>query len=165
MWPNLFISYTTHGLYFIHDPKLEIINKYFFLYYSIVESFQCCICNSTELIAQMILVRNLRITCQYPLWPSQVTLVVKNLPANAGDLKRCRFNPWVRKIPWKRAWQPTPYSCPENPHEQMPGYSHRVVKSWMQMKQLSTQHEAAEYTALPISYPMNFKHLIRQMPT
>ena len=21
---------------------------------------------------------------------------------------RCRFNPWVRKIPWKREWQPTP---------------------------------------------------------
>ena len=23
-------------------------------------------------------------------------------------LKRCRFNPWVRKIPWRRKWQPTP---------------------------------------------------------
>jgi len=34
---------------------------------------------------------------------SQVGLVVKNLPANAGDIKRCRFNPWVRKIPWRRA--------------------------------------------------------------
>jgi len=22
--------------------------------------------------------------------------------------KKCRFNPWVRKIPWRRAWQPTP---------------------------------------------------------
>ena len=22
--------------------------------------------------------------------------------------KRCRFNPWVRKIPWRRLWQPTP---------------------------------------------------------
>jgi len=21
--------------------------------------------------------------------------------------KRCGFDPWVRKIPWKRAWQPT----------------------------------------------------------
>ena len=28
--------------------------------------------------------------------------------------KRHRFNPWVRKIPWKRAWQSTPYSCLEN---------------------------------------------------
>ena len=22
--------------------------------------------------------------------------------------KRCRFNPWVRKIPWRKAYQPTP---------------------------------------------------------
>ena len=37
-----------------------------------------------------------------------VALVVKNLPANAGDAKRLRFDFWVEKIPWKRAWQPTP---------------------------------------------------------
>ena len=29
--------------------------------------------------------------------------------------KRCRFDLWVRKIPWRRAWQPIPYSCLENP--------------------------------------------------
>ena len=43
---------------------------------------------------------------QLILWASQVTLVVKNPPANAGN--RCRFGPWVGKIPWRRAWQPTP---------------------------------------------------------
>ena len=26
--------------------------------------------------------------------------------------KRCRFDPWVRKIPWRRAWQPTPVFLP-----------------------------------------------------
>ena len=31
---------------------------------------------------------------------SQVALVVKNPPANAGD--RLKFNPWVEKIPWRR---------------------------------------------------------------
>ena len=31
---------------------------------------------------------------------SQLALVV-NLPANAGDM-RCRFDPWVGKIPWRR---------------------------------------------------------------
>ena len=31
------------------------------------------------------------------LWASQVALVVKNLPANAGDV-RLGFDPWVRKI-------------------------------------------------------------------
>ena len=29
--------------------------------------------------------------------------VVKNLPA-----RRQGFDPWVRKIPWRRKWQPTP---------------------------------------------------------
>jgi len=33
-----------------------------------------------------------------------VALVAKNLPANAGDVKRCRFDPWVWEIPWRRAW-------------------------------------------------------------
>ena len=33
--------------------------------------------------------------------------MVKNLPDNAGDVKRSRFDPWVGKIPWKRAWQHT----------------------------------------------------------
>ena len=31
-------------------------------------------------------------------WISQMALVVKNLPANAGGYMRCRFNPWVGKI-------------------------------------------------------------------
>ena len=26
--------------------------------------------------------------------------------------KRCRFNHWVRKIPWRRAWQPTSVVLP-----------------------------------------------------
>ena len=62
--------------------------------------------------------------------------VVKNLPANAGDrglisgsgtkdfpggsdgkacCLQCRrpgFDPWVRKILWRRKWQPTPVLLP-----------------------------------------------------
>ena len=29
--------------------------------------------------------------------------------------KRCRLDLWVRRIPWKGTWQPTQYSCLENP--------------------------------------------------
>ena len=32
--------------------------------------------------------------------------------------KRCRFNPWVGKIPWRRAWQPTPVFLPGKSHGQ-----------------------------------------------
>ena len=46
---------------------------------------------------------------------SQVELVVKYLSANAGDGREPRFSPWVGKVPWRRKWQPTLYSCLENP--------------------------------------------------
>ena len=59
------------------------------------------------------------------LWAFQVALVVKNPPANAGRCKRCGFDPWVEKIPWKRAWQPTPVFLPGESHGQisLAGYS------------------------------------------
>ena len=38
--------------------------------------------------------------------------VVNNPPAS----RRCRFNPWVGKIPWRRKWQPTPVFLPRKSH-------------------------------------------------
>ena len=37
------------------------------------------------------------------LGASQVVSMVKNVPANASRCKRHRFNPWVRKILWRKA--------------------------------------------------------------
>ena len=48
-------------------------------------------------------------------WASQEALVVKNLPANAGDM-RCRFSLWVGKITWKKSWQPIPVFLPGESH-------------------------------------------------
>ena len=42
--------------------------------------------------------------------------VVKNLPAKTGDAKRRGFDPWVRKIPWRREWQLTPVFLPGESH-------------------------------------------------
>ena len=55
----------------------------------------------------------------------QVMLVVKNLPANAGDLRGLRFYPWGRKIPRSRKWQPTPVFLPGKFYGQrnLAGYS------------------------------------------
>ena len=44
-----------------------------------------------------------------------MALVVKNLPANAGDVRDVDFNPWVGKI-WRKTWQPTPVSLPGASH-------------------------------------------------
>ena len=47
---------------------------------------------------------------------------VKNLPAIR---RSCRFDPWVEKIPWRRAWQPTPAFRPGESHgrSSLAGYS------------------------------------------
>ena len=51
-----------------------------------------------------------------------MVLVVKNLPANAGDVRDSGFNPWVGKIPWIREWLPTPVFLPgESPWTEEPG--------------------------------------------
>ena len=47
---------------------------------------------------------------QYPA--SQVALVVKNLHVNAGDTRDEGSIPRWGKIPWRRAWQPTPVFLP-----------------------------------------------------
>ena len=39
-------------------------------------------------------------------------------PCQCGRHKRCKFNPWVGKIPWRRAWQPTPVCLPGESHGQ-----------------------------------------------
>ena len=36
----------------------------------------------------------------------------------ACQSKRWGFNPWVRKIPWRRAWQSTPVYLPGESHGQ-----------------------------------------------
>ena len=36
----------------------------------------------------------------------------KELACQCRRHKRRRFNPWVRKIPWRRKWQPTPVFLP-----------------------------------------------------
>ena len=50
--------------------------------------------------------------------------MVKNLPA------RCRFDPWVKKMPWRRAWQPTPIFLPGESHgwRSLTGPIHGVVR-------------------------------------
>ena len=71
-------------------------------------------------------------------WASQVALVVKNSPASARH-KRCGFDPWVRKIPWRRACNPLQYFRLENPMDRGAWWAtvHRVTKSWIQLKRLS----------------------------
>ena len=71
-------------------------------------------------------------------WVSQVVLVVKNLPANAGDIRTHGF-PWVGKIPWRRAWQPTLVFLPGESHGQrsLAATVHGATRSQTRLKQPS----------------------------
>ena len=37
--------------------------------------------------------------------------------------RRLLLDPWVRKIPWRRKWQPTPVFLPEKSQRSLTGYS------------------------------------------
>ena len=49
----------------------------------------------------------------------------KELICRCRRLKRCRFDPWLKQIPLRRAWQPTPVFLPGESHGQrsLVGYS------------------------------------------
>ena len=59
-------------------------------------------------------------------WPSTAPFGVSGKEPACQSRHSCReclrFNLWVRKIPWKRAWQPTPVFSPgESPWTEEPG--------------------------------------------
>ena len=70
--------------------------------------------------------------------------VVKNLPA-MQETWRHRFNPWVRKIPWRRKRQPAPVFLPGECHGQrsLAGYSAWGGKALDSAEHAHTQLEAA----------------------
>ena len=64
---------------------------------------------------------------------SQVALASGKAPAcQCRRRKRCGFGPWVRKILWRRKWQPTPVFLPGESHGQrsLAGYSPWGHKEW-----------------------------------
>ena len=75
----------------------------------------------------------------------QVVLVVKNFACQYRRCKKSGFDIWVTKIPWRRAWQPTPVFMPGESHEQssLVGYTvFRVTKSqtWLKWLRTCTRH-------------------------
>ena len=57
-------------------------------------------------------------------WGFPSGLVEKN-PLAMQEIHETRFDPWVGKILWSRAWQPTPVFLPGESHSQksVVGYS------------------------------------------
>ena len=63
---------------------------------------------------------------------SQVDLVAKNLPANAGDLREAGSIPRSRRSPGGGHSNPLQYACLENPMDKgaWQAIVHRVAQSW-----------------------------------
>ena len=67
--------------------------------------------------------------------------------------KRCGFGSWVRKVPWRRARQPTPVFLPGESHGQRSRISgHRVAKGPQDCKESDTT-EVTEHAHAYILFP------------
>ena len=69
-------------------------------------------------------------------WASQVALVVKNTPANAGDLKDAGSIPGLGRSPGGGHSNKLEYSCLEDPMDKgaWQAIVHGVSKSWTRLK-------------------------------
>ena len=67
---------------------------------------------------------------------SQVALVVKNTPANAGDVREVGLIPVSGRSPGVRNATPLQYSCLESPlgRGARQATVHGVTKSWMRLR-------------------------------
>ena len=88
--------------------------------------------------------------CFFPR-ASQVALVVKNLPANAGDARDVGSIPELRRSPGVGNGNPLQYSCLENAMDSGAWQArvHGVTKSWTQLSDGAHTAHMCEHTQLP----------------
>ena len=113
-----------------HCPRARRDFLGYYLFYIFPFSFQnfppplvcCCCCFSIKIFFSVL--GSLFSDKSSILWASLVAQRLKRLPAMPG------FNPWVRKIPWRRNWQPTSVFLPGESHgrRSLVGYSPQGCK-------------------------------------
>ena len=86
--------------------------------------------------------------------PSRVYLQLSNSPQISHSLcESPGFNPWVGKIPWRRAWHPTPVFLPgESPRTEEPG--------GLQSRGCRVRHDSAHRTSHSLGRSPAQKHSI-----
>ena len=91
---------------------------------------------------------------QLPMW----------LSGEEPAYRRLRFDPWVRKIPWRRKWQPTPVFLPGESHGQR---SLAVYSPWgckeTWLKQISLQWLPYRTLWVYIAFVLNLKFASRKV--
>ena len=73
---------------------------------------------------------------------SQVALVLKNLPANAGDVRDVVWIPGLGGSPGGGNGTPIQYSCLGDPMDRWAWWAtvHRVTKSWTRLSNFTSHH-------------------------
>ena len=84
------------------------------------------------------------------VWPLAPVAQQKRNCLQCTKRRRYRFDPWVRTIPWRRKWQPTPLFLPEKSH----GWRSLVGHHPWGYKELDTTEQLRTHT--PSSIP--FRH-------
>ena len=84
---------------------------------------------------------------RYFFWACQMALMVKNLPANAGDVRDMGLNPGSGRSPGGGHGNPLEYSCLENPLDRgvWQAIVYSVTKSWTRLKRLSMHGEREKW--------------------
>ena len=82
--------------------------------------------------------------------PVPFVLGFPNGKESACQGKRCQFVAWVGKIPWRRAWQPTPAFLPGGSHGQ------RSLADYSPLcnKELDTTEHTHTHTSLHVTTPI-----------
>ena len=93
------------------------------------------------------IVRSTRLAIAWGWGEHRASLVAQTVKKKSAQYcRRLRFNLWVRKIPWRRKWQPTPVFLPGEFHEQrsLAGYSpwgsQRVRHDWVRKDTIKSIH-------------------------
>ena len=76
-------------------------------------------------------------TIGLPWWLSgkRICLLRQETWVQFSSVQFSRLDPWIRKISWRRKWQPTLVFLPGKSHEQrsLVGYSPTGCKSWIRL--------------------------------
>ena len=80
----------------------------------------------------------IHISTLYSICASQVALVVKNLPASAGDVRDAGSIPGLERSPGGGSDSPLRYSCLENPKDREAWWATAHSVTELDMKHLST---------------------------
>ena len=82
-----------------------------------------------------------------PLWASQAVLVAKAPPAKRRRCVRHGLDPWIVKIPWRRASQPTLVF--------LPGESHGRGAWWRTVQRVCKESDTTERVSMHITGAMS----------